>query len=63
MTAPMINRIGAWRRKASLIRDLADGSLLPEPRRQILLREARAADCQADAWLDAAMMLRDGANE
>jgi hypothetical protein len=69
MTDPMINRIGclasvrAWRREASLIRELADRSHLPALRRQSLLREADAADQQADSWLDAAMTTGDHANK
>jgi hypothetical protein len=61
MTDPMINWIGclasvrAWRREASLIRELADRNHLPALRRQSLLREADAAEQQADSWLDAAM--------
>ena len=60
MTDPRINRIGclasvhAWRREATLIRELAERSHLAELRRQLLLREVDAADRQADSWLDAA---------
>jgi hypothetical protein len=69
MTDPMINRIGClasvrgWRREASLIRELADRSHLPALRRQSLLREADAADQQADSWLDAAMTTGGHANK
>jgi hypothetical protein len=61
MTEPMINRIGclasvhAWRREAAMIRELAERGHLPETNRQCLLREADAADRQADSWLDAAI--------
>jgi hypothetical protein len=61
MTEPKINRVGclasvrAWRREAAMIREQAERGHLPEANRQCLLREADAADRQAESWLDVAI--------
>jgi hypothetical protein len=44
----------SWREHAEILRTHAQVSYLNEDRRQILEREADAADRQADMWLDAA---------
>ena len=41
----------AWRREAGELRDLARGRHLRESQRQRLLREAEAAERQADYWI------------
>jgi hypothetical protein len=57
-----INRIGClasvrnWRREAQALRVLAERSHLSDRQRHTLLREADAADRQADTWLDAAVV-------
>jgi hypothetical protein len=48
----------AWRREATAIRELARCRHLSEVGRQMLLREADAADRLADDWLDAAIVVR-----
>ncbi len=42
-----------WRRDAEHLRDNADASHLTTGQRAMLLREAEAADRQADWWLEA----------
>lgn len=45
----------SWRRMASNLRDHATGPHLTDPQRAQLLREADAADRQADWWLAGAI--------
>ena len=54
-----------WRREATNLRGLASRSCLPDDQRGTLLREADAADRQADSWLDAtiAYQQRSDANK
>ncbi len=62
MSDSTIVRIGclssatAWRREASLIRELAEAPHRPEVGGLMLLAEAEAADRRADDWLEAAMI-------
>jgi hypothetical protein len=49
-----LSSVSSWRREAQALRDLANGPHLTAGQRQQLLREADAADRQADRWLDAA---------
>ncbi len=42
-----------WRRDAEHLRDNADAAYLTAGQRTMLLREAEAADRQADWWLEA----------
>ena len=42
-----------WRRDAEHIRDNAEAAYLTASQRTMLLREAEAADRQADWWLEA----------
>jgi hypothetical protein len=51
-----LSSAAAWRREASLIRELAEAPHRSEAGRQVLLAEAEAADRQADDWLEAAMI-------
>jgi hypothetical protein len=44
-----------WRAHAQLLRDNAQVSYLNDTQRQVLEREAEAADQRADRWLDAAV--------
>jgi hypothetical protein len=59
MDDPIIHTIGylasvrRWRLEASALRELADRSYLSNRQRDTLLREAEAADRQAEYWLDA----------
>jgi hypothetical protein len=48
--------VHSWRREAQALRELAERSHLFDSQRHTLLREADAADRQADTWLDAAIM-------
>jgi hypothetical protein len=56
------NRIGrlasvrSWHREAQALRELAERSHLSDGQRHTLLREADAADRQADTWFDAAIV-------
>jgi len=43
----------SWRKKAEHLRDNAEAAYLTAGRRATLLREAEAAERQADWWLDA----------
>ena len=43
----------AWRAEAEALREHAQAATLTERQRVTLLREAEAADRQADRWLDA----------
>ena len=44
----------SWRAHAEILRTHAQASYLKENQRQVLQREAEAADRQADMWFDAA---------
>ena len=44
----------SWRAHAEILRTHAQASHLKESQRQVLQREAEAADRQADIWFDAA---------
>jgi len=48
----------SWRRAARNLRDHATASRLRDEQRAALLREATAADRQADWWRDAAVAAR-----
>lgn len=45
--------VRAWRAEAEILREHAQAATLTERQRMTLLREAEAADRQADWWLDA----------
>jgi hypothetical protein len=45
----------AWRREAAALRNMAINPRLTASARDSLLREAEAADRQADRWLNAAI--------
>jgi hypothetical protein len=44
-----------WRAHAQLLRDRGQASYLNDTQRQVLEREAEAADRRADRWIDAAV--------
>jgi len=44
----------SWRAHADILRANAQASYLDQDNRHVLMREAEAADRQADMWLDAA---------
>jgi hypothetical protein len=52
-----LNSNNAWQRDANLLRQLAVRRHLSEDSRDILMREAVAADARADEWLNAAIDL------